>query len=101
MKAWPKVALGELISRADETAVLDPLEQYHEVTIKLWGKGILSRGKVLGSDVVKGCRTPAINRRLIRTHRNAVGRCRTSLEGRNRVMLPLPVRSGDGLWGFE
>lgn len=52
MKAWPKVALGQLISRADETAVLDPLEQYHEVTIKLWGKGVLSRGKVLGSDVV-------------------------------------------------
>lgn len=61
MKAWPKVALGDLISRADETAVLDPLEQYHEVTIKLWGKGVLSRGKVLGSDVVSV-------RRVVRAH---------------------------------
>lgn len=53
------------------------------------------------SDNVKGCRMPALNIRSARIHQNAAGRCRTSLEGRNRVMLPLPVRSGDGLWGFE
>ena len=41
MKAWPKVAL----------AVVDPATEYHEVTVKLWGKGVVSRGKVLGSDV--------------------------------------------------
>lgn len=52
MKAWPKVALGELLRRSDETAALDPAAEYHEVTIKLWGKGVVSRGKVRGSDVV-------------------------------------------------
>jgi len=52
MKAWPKVALGELLRRSDEAAVLDPAAEYHEVTIKLWGKGVLSRGMVRGSDVV-------------------------------------------------
>lgn len=51
MKAWPKVALGELLRRADELAVVDPATEYHEVTVKLWGKGVVSRGKVLGSDV--------------------------------------------------
>lgn len=52
MKAWPKVALGELLRRSDESAVIDPAAEYHEITIKLWGKGVISRGKVSGSDVV-------------------------------------------------
>ncbi len=52
MKAWPKVALGELLRRSAESAVLKPAAEYHEVTIKLWGKGVISRGKVYGSDVV-------------------------------------------------
>lgn len=56
MKAWPKVALGELLQRSNESAVIDPTAEYHEVTIKLWGKGVLSRGKVLGSDVVSARR---------------------------------------------
>ena len=34
MKAWPKVALGELLRRTDESAVVDPTAEYHEVTIK-------------------------------------------------------------------
>jgi len=60
------------------------------------GHGALS-GLFLGnpkrfeSDYVKGCRIPALNRRLIRMQQNAPGRRRTSLEGRNRVMLPVRV----------
>jgi type I restriction enzyme, S subunit len=52
MKSWPKVALGDVLRRSDEPAVIDATAEYHEVTIKLWGKGIVSRGKVRGSDVV-------------------------------------------------
>jgi type I restriction enzyme S subunit len=51
MSRWPKVVLGELLRRSDEVAVLDLDAEYHEVTIKLWGKGVISRGKVRGSDV--------------------------------------------------
>lgn len=61
MKAWPKVALGELLRRSDESAVLDPTAEYHEVTIKLWGKGVVSRGKVRGGDVMS-------LRRIVRTN---------------------------------
>lgn len=46
------VALGDLLRRSDETAVLDLDAEYHEVTVRLWGKGVISRGKVRGSDVV-------------------------------------------------
>lgn len=84
MKSWPKVALGQLISRADETAVLDPLEQYHEVTIKLWGKGVLSRGKVLGSDVVSVRRVVRENQLIlskIDARNGAIGLVPPELDG--------------------
>jgi type I restriction enzyme S subunit len=84
MKAWPKVALGDLISRADETTVLDPLEHYHEVTIKLWGKGVLSRGKVLGSDVVSVRRVVRENQLIlskIDARNGAIGLVPPELDG--------------------
>lgn len=34
---------------------------------------------------------PALKRRQIRVQHAAPGKCRTSLEGRNRVMLPVRV----------
>lgn len=60
MSRWPRVALGDLLCRSNEAAALDPEAEYHEVTIKLWGKGIVSRGKVSGSEVT----TP---RRMVRS----------------------------------
>lgn len=84
MKSWPKIALGHLISRADETAVLDPLKQYHEVTIKLWGKGVLSRGKVLGSDVVSVRRVVRANQLIlskIDARNGAIGLVPPELDG--------------------
>lgn len=51
MSRWESISLGELLHRSYEAAVLDPEAEYHEVTIKLWGKGVISRGKVRGSDV--------------------------------------------------
>lgn len=60
MSRWPRVALGDLLCRSSEAATLDPDAEYHEVTIKLWGKGVISRGKVSGSEVT----TP---RRVVRS----------------------------------
>ncbi len=51
MSRWPMVSLGELLRRSNETALLDFDKEYHEVTIRLWGKGVISRGKVKGGDV--------------------------------------------------
>ena len=45
------VALGELLVRAEEPTALTADGEYHEVTIRLWGKGVVSRGKVRGSEV--------------------------------------------------
>ncbi|NGY04006.1 restriction endonuclease subunit S [Solimonas terrae] len=51
MKSWPQVALGDVLNRANESTALLPDREYHEVTIKLWGKGVVSRGKVRGGDI--------------------------------------------------
>lgn len=59
MKTARLVALGDVLVRSDEPAALAPDAEYHEVTIKLWGKGVVSRGKVRGGDVVT-------NRRFVR-----------------------------------
>lgn len=51
MSSRQSITLGDLLRRSDEPAVLEPEAEYHEVTIKLWGKGVISRGKVRGGDV--------------------------------------------------
>ncbi len=84
MKAWPKVALGELLRRSDEAAVLDPAAEYHEVTIKLWGKGVVSRGKVRGSDVVSVRRVVRTNQLImskIDARNGAIGLVPPELDG--------------------
>jgi type I restriction enzyme S subunit len=59
-QVWQKVQLGELLDRSDEKACLDSTAEYHEVTVKLWGKGVVSRGKIRGAEV-------GSPRRLVRT----------------------------------
>lgn len=84
MKAWPKVALGELLRRAHESAVIDPTAEYHEVTIKLWGKGVISRGKVRGSDVVSVRRVVRANQLIlskIDARNGAIGLVPPELDG--------------------
>lgn len=84
MKAWPKVALGELLRRSDVSAVTDPAAEYHEVTIKLWGKGIISRGRVSGSDVVSVRRVVRANQLIlskIDARNGAIGLVPSELDG--------------------
>lgn len=84
MKGWPKVALGELLRRSDEPAALEPAAEYHEVTIKLWGKGVVSRGKVRGSDVVSVRRVVRANQLIlskIDARNGAIGLVPPELDG--------------------
>lgn len=50
-KGWPTVPLGEVLIRSDDLVDLVPTEQYKEVTIRLWGKGVVLRGLVAGSEI--------------------------------------------------
>ena len=48
---WPTVRLGDVLTRSQESVTLNPDQQYREITVRLWGKGVVQRGAVLGVDV--------------------------------------------------
>lgn len=56
-----KVRLGEVLRRSDETVALQPDIDYREITVKLWGKGVVLRGIVTGASV-------AASRRMVARH---------------------------------
>lgn len=53
---WPLVRLGDVLSISKSAADILPSEEYKEVTVKLWGKGVTLRGVKLGSDIGTGKR---------------------------------------------
>lgn len=57
-KAWPMVPLGEVLTKSEEWITLEPNDRYREVTVRLWGKGVVQRREVTGADI-------ASRRRLI------------------------------------
>ncbi|MBX6364076.1 MAG: restriction endonuclease subunit S, partial [Gemmatimonadetes bacterium] len=50
-KAWPRVRLGEVLRRSTEIATISPDAEYDEITVKLWGKGVVRRGTVSGAAI--------------------------------------------------
>jgi type I restriction enzyme S subunit len=48
-KEWPKVRLGEVLTRNEESIALEPDTTYREITVRLWGKGVVLRGVVTGA----------------------------------------------------
>ena len=50
-KNWPTVRLGEVLKRSEEIAAPEAERQYHELTVRLWGKGVISRGLVSGLEL--------------------------------------------------
>ena len=51
MKPWPTVRLGEVLRRSDETIELQPHVAYRQITVKLWGKGVVLRGILTGAEI--------------------------------------------------
>jgi type I restriction enzyme, S subunit len=46
MKAsWPKVRLGEVLQRSEELVTPTPGSRYRELTVRLWGRGVVERGR--------------------------------------------------------
>lgn len=50
-KAWQKHKLGDLLTRSGEAAQPAADAEYKEITIRLWGKGVLERGRINGAAV--------------------------------------------------
>jgi type I restriction enzyme S subunit len=50
-QAWQRHKLGDLLTRSGEAAQPAADTEYKEITIRLWGKGVLERGRVSGASV--------------------------------------------------
>mgnify|MGYP002777030895 CR=1 FL=1 len=48
---WKKVRLGEVLRHIKEPVALNPEATYAQVTIRMYGKGVVKRGDVVGSEV--------------------------------------------------
>ncbi len=62
---WPKVRVGEVLRRSEETIPIQPDTEYREVTVKLWGKGVVPRGVVAGARISASRRFVAREGRFI------------------------------------
>lgn len=51
MSEWPKVKLGEVLRRSEESLQPDATTEYREITVKLWGNGVVERGRALGASM--------------------------------------------------
>ena len=52
MSKLPTLRIGELLRRSEETIELQPDVQYRQITVKLWGKGVVLRGVLTGAEIV-------------------------------------------------
>lgn len=43
--------LGDVLDKSEDWIDLNPLETYTEVSVRLWGKGVVARGQRLGSEI--------------------------------------------------
>lgn len=51
MNGWPLVQLGEILTKSENSVQLSPTKTYREVTIRLWGKGVILRRHVAGAEI--------------------------------------------------
>ncbi len=50
-KGWATAPLGELLCKNGDVVELAPDKQYRELTVRLWGKGIVLRREVMGGQI--------------------------------------------------
>jgi type I restriction enzyme S subunit len=53
---WPKVKLGEVLTKSQEWIPLHPDQKYREVTVRLWGKGAVLRQEIFGAEIASASR---------------------------------------------
>lgn len=48
---WGTVPLGEILEKNEETVEIDVGSRYQQVTVRLWGKGVIPRGEIAGIEL--------------------------------------------------
>ena len=48
---WSLVPLGEILTKSENWIELKPTERYKQITVKIWGKGVVERNEVTGAEI--------------------------------------------------
>ncbi len=48
---WSLVPLKEILTKSENWIELKPTEQYKQITVKIWGKGVVERNEVTGAEI--------------------------------------------------
>ncbi len=51
ISTWPVAKLGEVLRKSEEWISTDPSQDYKEITVRLWGKGVVLRRVAKGSEI--------------------------------------------------
>ena len=78
---WPLVPLGNVLTRNDRLVTLLPDQQYREVTIRLWGKGVVLRQIINGVDIASQRRSQVSQDQFIISR----------IDARNGAMVLVPA----------
>ncbi|MBI2908033.1 MAG: restriction endonuclease subunit S [Chloroflexi bacterium] len=62
---WPSARLSDLLVKSEEWISLEPDARYREVTVRLWGKGVVLRKEVTGAEIAASRRAVVRTRQLI------------------------------------
>lgn len=54
---WPSVSLYQVLTQSDEQIEIQPDWQYKQVTVRLWGQGVVLRDQVSGLEISAGKRS--------------------------------------------
>ena len=80
MSEWPKVPIGEILTKSTEQVEILPHQTYREVTVRLWGKGVDLRREVMGAEI------KAAKRNIVKTGQFIVSR----IDARNGAFGLIP-----------
>lgn len=48
---WPLTSLGKIIEKSEEWIDVNPNESYKQITVKIWGKGVVKRNELTGAEI--------------------------------------------------
>lgn len=84
-RIWPEAALGDLLKRHNGVVALDPSAVYREITVRLWGKGVVLRRECTGAEIASDRRTRVRAGQLVLSRidarHGAIGLVPDSLDG--------------------
>jgi len=48
---WDSLPLREILTKSNEWIDLDPNQSYRQVTVRMWGQGVVQRNEVSGAEI--------------------------------------------------